>query len=99
MINLLVYDKFDGGLLEEVDYYLQDNNLTIEQQRITRTLLDRWDELEDGKRISLGGSLLEKLGNPLHPDANPADLDRPEGNSAEIKFKLESLLSPRDTSG
>jgi uncharacterized RDD family membrane protein YckC len=97
--TLLVYDKFDDSLLEEVDYYLQDNNLTIEQQRITRTLLDRWDELEDGKRISLGGSLLEKLGNPLHPNEIPTDSSLPIRNSTDMKSKLQSLLPPRDSSG
>jgi uncharacterized RDD family membrane protein YckC len=97
--TILVYDKFDDNLLEEVDYYLQDSNLTIEQQRITRTLLDRWDELEDGKRLSLGGSLLEKLDNPLHPNESPTDSALPIRNSADMKSKLESLLPPRDPSG
>jgi uncharacterized RDD family membrane protein YckC len=97
--TLLVYDKFDDSLLEEVDYYLQDHNLTVAQQRITRALLDRWDELEDGKRISLGESLLEKLGNPLHPNKNSIDSGLPIRNSADMKSKLESLLSPRDAGG
>ena len=109
--TLLIYDKLDDGLLEEVDYYLQDSRLTIEQQRTIKILLNRWDELEDAKRVTLGRTLLSKLSSPTpysigsewdgtdDSDSGSSDSDSSDIDSSEVKSKLERLVSAGRANG